>query len=337
MMNERTHDRSNPRGFTLIELLMVISIMVILAAMVIPRVRVITADRKISEAGRVVRSMLTTARDDAVVNGFAAVEFVRNPNYTNGVTSMFRMRMLPPYAGDLIGDSATVTSYVADLSDPQNPKQIGTLSFSTPPSPSLLIGENDYIQFNHRGALYRMQSPTTFEVISLAQIQPPMSVAMPFKILRKPKRITSSEVRLPGGQLIDLRLSGDSDVSGSAGSLYGMLNPTPLPSPNNNSFVVTFDRHGAIDRYYPQGLGGPSLLPSSPLFLLVSADEDAEGVDPLQNMNNMWVVTNPTNGGVTTTRMSSNSPQTAPFFPATPARLNAARALATQHREAQQQ
>ena len=76
--------------------------------------------------------MFATARDDAMVNGFAGIEIVRNPNYANGATSLFRMRMLPPYAGDFAGDTVSVTGFAPDPLDPQI--QIGTLSFTSPPS-----------------------------------------------------------------------------------------------------------------------------------------------------------------------------------------------------------
>ena len=78
-MNQLSFYKQSRRGFTLIELLMVISVMIILAAIVIPKLRVVTADRKIREAARVVESMFASARDDAMVNGFAGIEIVRNP------------------------------------------------------------------------------------------------------------------------------------------------------------------------------------------------------------------------------------------------------------------
>ncbi len=317
------------RGFTLIELLIVISIMAVLAAIVIPKLRVVTADRKIREAARVVESTFASARDDAVVNGFAGIEIVRNGNYTNGATSMYRMRMLPPYAGDFFGDLANVS------------ESAGVYSVQLPAAASYTPSLNDFIQFNYRGPLYRMLTATTFEVLSY-QTAPPLNPApqpgVPFMIYRKPVRLISGEVRIPVGQLIDLQFSGDHDTSGAATSLNGELNPVPLPAPNTNSFIVIFDQHGAIERYYPQGFGAatPVLLPGGPLFLLIATDEESDGLDPLQNMANLWVTINQSNGAVKVSEMASSSVQAAPFAPATPARLDAARSLALDRRTANQ-
>jgi hypothetical protein len=301
--------------------------------MVIPRIRVITADRKIRETARLVESMLATARDDAVVQGFAGLEFVRNPNYTNGVTTLYRLKMPPPYTGDFVGDGAYVSDTASLPSD--NPK---IYPVQLPATASYTPGADDYIQFNWRGHLYRMTSATTFEVWDY-QVPPPLnppppslSAPAPFKIYRQPTRVLTSELRLPGGQFVDLEYSGDQDTSGGAATLNGRLNPTPLPSPNNTSFIVLFDKHGAIERYYPQGFGaGGSLLPGGPLFLAVVSDEAAKGIGSLDNLSNLWVSVNHTNGAVQVSEMGSNNP-TSP--PAT--RLSDARALALKRRTAQQ-
>lgn len=335
--NGRRRRGSGRHGFTLVELLIVISIMVILAAIVIPKLRVVTADRKIREAARVVESMFASARDDAVVSGFAAVELVRNKNFANGSTSLFRMRMRPPYSGDFVGDGVTIDAGNAIRFWSWD--STGMVYAEYTPNPA--IEANDFIQFNYRGPLYRLTSATTFEVLPYQVAPPslpapPTSNVIPFKIFRKPIRITASEVRLPAGQLVDLRFSGDPDTSGLASSLNGELNPAPPPSPNTNSFVAVFDQHGAIERYYPQGFGGasPALVPAGPLFLLVSADQDAEGIDPLQNMSNLWVSVNHTNGAVKVSEIGTNISVPAPFYPAASARLDAARALAMERRNA---
>lgn len=323
-MNELKQSLMLRRGFTLVELLLVISIMLVLAAMVIPKLRVVTTDRKVREAARVVESMFSTARDTAMVNGFAGVEIVRNKNYANGATSMFRMRMLPPYSGDFAGDAA-------NISGPVSP---GVYSVTLPVDASYDPSLNDFIQFNYRGALYRMLSPATFEVLP-SQVPPPLGNGIPFRIHRKPIRMFSGEVRLPAGQVIDLRYSGDPDTSGSSTSLNAMLNPTPVPSPNSNSFIIVFDEHGAIERLYPQGFSGPlatAEMPAGPLFLLISEDQDVDGVDPLQNLSNLWVTISQTSGAAKTSEMGSNLDPTALL----PARITAARALAMERRDAQQ-
>lgn len=74
-----------PRGgFTIVELLVVISILVIMAAILIPQVRMFNKERGIREAARVVGSALQEASLRARAKGFGGVAFVRNTNYLKG-------------------------------------------------------------------------------------------------------------------------------------------------------------------------------------------------------------------------------------------------------------
>ncbi len=282
-MNENNQIHETRRGFTLIEMLLVMSIMLVLAAMVIPKLRVVTADRKIREAARVVESMFATARDDAKVNGFAGIEIVRNPNYTNGATSLFRMRSLPPYSGDFIGDMATI------IKVPPVPPSLLFRYQVTFPAGSYTPTTDDFLQFNLRGPLYQWDGAEL--VIGPHQPYPPEGT-FPFKVFRKPIRVVSSEVRLPRGQYIDLQLSG-----------FGIP-----PLTGTDSVAVIFDKHGAIDRFFPNGVGGVGgQLPPDPLFLLVASDEEANGIAPLDNISNLWITVNQTNGAVNTSEMGTNT------------------------------
>ncbi len=312
-MNDNSHIHETRRGFTLIEMLLVMSIMLVLAAMVIPKLRVVTADRKIREAARVVESMFATARDDAMVNGFAGIEIVRNPNYTNGATKLFRMRILPPYAGDFVGDVASVSQNAMTLN----------FEFQLPvgasyPPPINDYAVNDFVQFNLRGPLYRISGapvggPYVLDVDLSYQVVPPLAVGVPFKIFRKSVRVVSSEVNLPRGQYIDLALSG-----------FGIPALT-----GTDSVAVMYDTHGAIERFYPTyvtgGAASTGFLPPAPLFLLVASDEEANGIAPLDNISNLWITVNQTNGAVNTSEMGANTGS-----------LDAARALATERLTAHQ-
>ena len=68
-------------GVTLVELLVVITIMTIVTALIIPRVRVLNKDRNIRETSRVIGSLLASASNNAIAQGAAGVVFERNRNF----------------------------------------------------------------------------------------------------------------------------------------------------------------------------------------------------------------------------------------------------------------
>ena len=67
-------------GMTLIELLVAISILVIIAAILVPQLRFASADRNIREASRMVASLFAEASQRAINDGVAGVVIDRNPN-----------------------------------------------------------------------------------------------------------------------------------------------------------------------------------------------------------------------------------------------------------------
>lgn len=75
------------RGFTIIELLVVISILVILAALLIPQVRIFNKERGIREAARVLGSAIQEASLRARTKGFGGIALIRNQNYQRGATA----------------------------------------------------------------------------------------------------------------------------------------------------------------------------------------------------------------------------------------------------------
>ena len=121
-MNKQKSNPTSPtatrvsRGVTLVELLVVISILSVIFAVMIPRLRAVNEDRNIREAARVVASAFSKASSRAINEGLAGLMIVPNPNFQQatsnnfGVTDfdgpffagtrIFQMRRLPPYIGD---------------------------------------------------------------------------------------------------------------------------------------------------------------------------------------------------------------------------------------------
>ena len=72
--NSNTTDRpiaGASRGVTLVELLVVISIMTIIFAILVPRLRAVNEDRNIREAARVVSSAFSRASSRAINDGLS--------------------------------------------------------------------------------------------------------------------------------------------------------------------------------------------------------------------------------------------------------------------------
>ena len=304
-MNANVRNRT---AMTLAELLIVITVLLVLAAIAIPAVRVVTKDRGIRESARVVNAYFATARDDAVVRGFAGIELVRNQNFANGCTRLYRLRALPPYMGDDFGATVTVA----------NTMGVYNLTFGMGGPGVGVVNDGDYIKFNHKLPLYEIEDAATMELhIDPSQPAPPTGVAMTYQVIRRPIRVESSYVDLPNGYFIDLDVSGD---------LSGQFTASP------ESVFVLFDGSGRIDKIFPGGWDNGHQHGNGTLYFLVASDDEVSnpGADTLDNMANLWVSVNYLNGSSTVNEIAETS------GPINAARISASRELARKKRNANQ-
>ena len=107
-------------GLTLVELLVAISILTIVTALLIPRLRIVNKDRNIREAARLVGSAFANARERAISNRtFAGVIIERNTNLvsttSNGNRVFYAGTRLSQFEGvspPFVGDGAEFGDFV---------------------------------------------------------------------------------------------------------------------------------------------------------------------------------------------------------------------------------
>ena len=104
--------RPTRRGLTLVELLVVITIMMLLAAFVLPKFQLNSKTRKIREAARMINVYLGVARNRAVETGRpCGVMFQRLANQPRGAAMLFQVEVPPLYAGDTM-DARVRVQYI---------------------------------------------------------------------------------------------------------------------------------------------------------------------------------------------------------------------------------
>ncbi len=327
--------RGRMRGVTLVELMVVVTIISILTAIMIPRLRIINKDRNIREAARIVGSVFANASQRAINEGGAGVLMERHPNFIStppgipGVrfacTTMYVMRNLPPYTGD------------DENSGADNPMGGNTITIDRPlehdptaTPPRLVVQQNDYISLNHSSVRYRITntpgpgSPMTLVLDNSGYLpDPPRGTDMPFVIHRQPRKLESSRVELPEGYFVDLRSSGPTvsgdDNIGSGCNQGPDLSDFTGDIVSANEIKVLFGPDGGIDQVYffdngplsstPPPTGGQiiGLRPAGSLYMFVVAYETDPSIDPINQASNLWVTVNNITGG---TNIGYNAPPT---------------------------
>ena len=319
------------RGVTLVELLIVVSILSVIAAIMIPKLRVVNKDRNIREASRIVAGAIAKAVNRASVEGLSGLAIVPNPNFQGGTfwpqanndlvyfagTRIFQMRRLPPYIGDdegaLAMDASTGGTIMVSILKPLE---------HDPSANRQIINQFDEISFNGSSYRYLISSVTPssadprFLNLTINNRSAPApnlgTDGVPYVIHRRPRRLESSMVELPDGYMIDLRYSGE--VIEGANANYGTAINQNAPTPNAGEIEIHFNGSGGVERmfFYDQLTTSPpgitQSLPVKTLYWFVteyepSAFNDAglpisAGRDPIMNPSSKWVTLDPVTGSV---------------------------------------
>jgi prepilin-type N-terminal cleavage/methylation domain-containing protein len=285
------------RGVTLVELLVVISIVVLLSATMLPRMRPAIEERRIREAARAVNTYISAARNRAIETGrpcgimFESIAILDNTNKVvgtiPGATSIYQVEVPPPYGGDTTGATANVTMNRT------------AFTFSATLNGAALTGRvfpGDQIQFNYQGPFYTIGTVGASNVTGTldyiqAQTATPYTAAtpVPFKIVRRPRKAHTATLQLPAGTVIDLEASGTS---------------TAVFSASASPIIITFSPGGGMERIYYNNNVYPAI---EQVFLLIGRRERVPSTQVAtgemlnwQDLNNLWITMVPQSGMVVT-------------------------------------
>lgn len=310
MTDPRIRNRQPRRpAFTLIELLVVISILAILTALLVPRLRTVTKERNIREAARVVGSMFARASQQAVTDGVSGVLLQRNANfeadgYQFAATRIALLRAVPNFAGDQLGSVAM----------PEGP---GVVSIPTPLEQADLeiVQSGDSITFGNSSVSYRIEAVTANggrlnlmlqRDASNNYLPDPGLMAFgrrPYSIQRVPRILRSSVTDLPDGHLIDLRYSGCLTVDNN-GTAINVIDPVAAFDNNGaaSDVAILFDEQGKFDQLILRSNVAATQAylrtPQSPFFAFVARSELDELANPLVDETSLWVSVGHNSGAV---------------------------------------
>ena len=308
-------------GMTLVELLVVITIMMILAGFVVPKLQMNGGSRRTREAARMVNVYLGVARNRAVETGrpcgvmFQRISNDPNDPQSTGCATLFQVEVPPLYAGDMDNSRVRVQSGGATL-----------LIEETVPTTTItntLIHIGDKIQFNGQGPWFEIIGP---DLDNDGVLDPPASVGLPqqmvarvdaananhipwptapplpsasFQIQRQPTQTMTPPLILPTATVVDLATSGDNS------------RPARFDT-NEGSVIVVFSPNGTVSQclWTDPTMASPrqSLVPTEPLFFLIGrADQLGVGPSVDRNANeelqtnwqiggSLWLALNPQTG-----------------------------------------
>jgi hypothetical protein len=196
-----------------------------------------------------------------------------------------------PYAGDIVGATMNVNPTTRTAVENQ-----GAVLTN-------LVAINDEVRFDYKGPSYTItnvvNSTITFATKQTCDPLPP-SGALPYQILRQPKKSSAPPLELPKGTVVDLMSSG-----------YG-ASVTPPDAATKWAYAtkylcILFAANGEVSKVLTVSRDTTKLLniesPTQTMHLLVGSIEKCSTAAPdenLQDNSNLWVSIAPQTGRVTT-------------------------------------
>lgn len=295
-----------PKGATLIELLVVMTILVVLAAVLVPRIQPAVESRRIRETARAVNVFCSVARSKATETGRPyGVMLVQSDVLPGACILIEQVEVPPPYGGDTLSSLARVQVTSAVDGKIELRAEITDCNAS-------LIHVGDSLRFNYQGRDYWISKVTgngndvelllgvtlrAGEVLPWPK-EPKMSLPIPFAIKRQPRVSNAPPLQIPAGAVVDL------SSSGQEGRVF-----TPSAGP----LILMFSPRGFLDGVY---CGGQSYDTMRPVFLMVGKPErvpnssgvitSEDGLANFQDLTNLYVTINPMTGLVTVAEVAES-------------------------------
>lgn len=298
------------QAVTLLELLVVVTILLILLAVMVPRLRPMMEQRRIREASRTVSGFFYAARSRAMETGRpVGVAIERLKSQPEAAVTLRMVEVPPPYCGD----TTTAKARVQKLND-------GSFKVEFTGDVSMLgqlVKIGDIITFESQGVRYRIESQDSNSLIvtllDLTDTPWPVeqkSRPVSFQIHRRPESTAAPPVRLPTGTVIDLYSSGTDSMAlpGSPAGFVPVDHNSSTPEIEDASpVIVLFAPDGRVQRVFYQS---EEKAVTEPIYFLIGRWERMPAVastprgQPLaddglynwQDLTNFWLVVNPNTG-----------------------------------------
>lgn len=321
-------------GFTIVELLVAVAILATVAALIIPRLRILSNERGIREAARIVGAELVDAAIRGKTDGAAGLALIRNKNYFRksedgnkvfySSSTLYQLKQLRPFSGNEVGDVARVSKilgpfeYEIEIPAPLDP------AFTLEAFSTIKLGMSETEHVIKTVATPGPPFSNKTLTIIVEPPLPPLEVGQifPFVINRRPEISETTGVVLPRGYYINLNYSGSLPVPGDGDSSTWTSFTEDLNSDDKNlePILILFGDNGSVDRVLTNGWTGKVSKPLTSIFFCIAPDEEqhtfelsaptplpksyyngltsAGGPDLLNDPTLIWVTLNHLNGTV---------------------------------------